>query len=159
MIKIVEFSDYNCSYCKKMSPMLEKILEEENDVEIIFRALPKLGSNSHLASKIAIVIHMISPDKFADFHRVLMSYTGRITESTIFDMVEQVGVDKQEVSNALENSQIVDIINRQMVNNLDMFDSLNFRTIPAFVIGDIPVPSSIGYRDLKKVIKRARADL
>lgn len=46
-IKIIEYSDYNCSYCKKVHTTIEKLVDESNGgISWTFRHLPILGANS-----------------------------------------------------------------------------------------------------------------
>ena len=37
--KIVEFLDYNCSYCKKVHMDIKKLLNESNDFQVIYKKL------------------------------------------------------------------------------------------------------------------------
>jgi hypothetical protein len=46
-IKIIEYSDYECSYCKKVYSVIKQIVDESNgQVSWIFRHLPILGQSS-----------------------------------------------------------------------------------------------------------------
>ena len=56
-LKIVEFIDYNCGYCKKNHEIMMNILNENNDIKYIIKELPILGESSLLASKFAIIIY------------------------------------------------------------------------------------------------------
>ena len=45
-VTIVEFFDYNCGYCKRVFPSLMKIVEENDDVRVVFKEFPILSDNS-----------------------------------------------------------------------------------------------------------------
>jgi protein-disulfide isomerase len=39
-LTLVVFTDYNCPYCKKFDPYLERIVEKYPDVAVVFKFLP-----------------------------------------------------------------------------------------------------------------------
>lgn len=53
-LTIVSFTDYNCPYCKQFDPMLEKIVQENPDVQLIVKLLPFKGQSSVNAAKAAL---------------------------------------------------------------------------------------------------------
>ena len=42
-ITIVEFFDYQCPYCKKISPVLDQVLSEDKNVRLVLKDWPILG--------------------------------------------------------------------------------------------------------------------
>ena len=62
-LKIVEFIDYNCGYCKKNHEIIMNILNENEDIKYIIKELPILGESSLLASKFAVTIYLIDGPK------------------------------------------------------------------------------------------------
>src|SRR5262245_22990788 len=46
-IAIVQFFDYKCGYCRRVSPTLSTLLKKHKNVRIIFKELPILGPESH----------------------------------------------------------------------------------------------------------------
>ncbi len=53
-LTLVNFTDYNCPYCKQLDPMLEKIVQKYPDVAVIIKPLPFKGESSVLAARIAL---------------------------------------------------------------------------------------------------------
>src|SRR3989338_4505556 len=45
-VTIVEFFDYNCGYCKRVSPTIEKLLGSDKKLRIIYKEFPILGQSS-----------------------------------------------------------------------------------------------------------------
>ena len=70
-LTIVSFTDYNCPYCKQFDPMLEKIVQENPDVQLIVKLLPP-GQSSVNAAKAALSTWQQAPDKFWALHQRLM---------------------------------------------------------------------------------------
>ena len=45
-IVLVEFFDYNCSFCKRLNPVLTTLLESDNKVALVFKEWPILSETS-----------------------------------------------------------------------------------------------------------------
>ena len=56
-LKIVEFIDYNCGYCKKTLPTISKLLKRFEDIKIVFVDFPILSNTSELASRAALAAY------------------------------------------------------------------------------------------------------
>ena len=69
---IVEFFDYNCSYCKKAHNDLKKVLNNVPNVKVVYKNFPILSEQSMKLAKIALLISMKSNEKFNIFHDAVM---------------------------------------------------------------------------------------
>ena len=45
-VTLVEFFDYQCGYCKRFAPILEKIKKEDPNIRVVYKEFPVLGSDS-----------------------------------------------------------------------------------------------------------------
>ena len=55
-LTLVVFTDYNCPYCKKFDPYLEKIVEKHPDVAVVFKFLPYRSESSLTAARDALTL-------------------------------------------------------------------------------------------------------
>ena len=55
-LTLVVFTDYNCPYCKKFDPYLEKIVEKHPDVAVVFKFLPFRSESSLTAARDALTV-------------------------------------------------------------------------------------------------------
>jgi protein-disulfide isomerase len=53
-VTIVEFSDYQCPYCKRTHPVVKSILASDGKVKLVFKDLPILGEASKIAALAAL---------------------------------------------------------------------------------------------------------
>src|SRR5829696_9146429 len=67
-ISIVEFFDYQCSYCITIASSIRSIVKSNPNVRIIFKEYPILGETSNVASRAALAVNKISPQKYYIFH-------------------------------------------------------------------------------------------
>ena len=76
---IIEFFDYNCSYCKKAHQDILKIEKnKKNNVKIIYKNFPILSKSSKKLAEIALLIAKDSNEKFNKFHNLIMSKKGLV---------------------------------------------------------------------------------
>ena len=80
-VTIVQFFDYKCGYCRRVSPTLSTLLEKHKNVRIIYKELPILGADSHMASRAALAAE--KQGAYVAFHRELMSLNGPMTPEAI----------------------------------------------------------------------------
>ena len=77
-VTIVEFFDYNCSFCKRSTDWLVETIEKHpKDVRVIFKELPILDNRSRtsrMAAKAAIAAHR--QGKYLEMHTALMEASG-----------------------------------------------------------------------------------
>ena len=57
-VTVVEFFDYNCGHCIKMSPVLSELMKNNPQVKVVYRELPIFGEKSINASKAALAAGM-----------------------------------------------------------------------------------------------------
>ncbi len=60
-LTLVVFTDYNCPYCKKFDPYLEKIVEKHPDVAVVFKFLPFRSESSLTAARDALTLWRQEP--------------------------------------------------------------------------------------------------
>jgi protein-disulfide isomerase len=53
-LSIIEFLDYNCPFCKKTAPELQKLLHAERMVRIVYKEWPIFGEVSQYAARSAL---------------------------------------------------------------------------------------------------------
>ena len=75
---IVEFFDYRCGYCSKQANDLAKILEEKNNVKIIYLEFPIFGGISDTVARIALSIWNSNPELYFDVHNKFMNLGPRM---------------------------------------------------------------------------------
>jgi protein-disulfide isomerase len=125
---VVEFSDYKCSFCKLSQKELAGKFGAQN-VQIIVRELPVLGSESELAAKYALAAAL--QGKYDPVRAGLMNLDG-LTVKNINQVLLENGVD-------LNRAQIdanSDIVREEIQNNRNLSEKLNVQGTPAFVIGN-----------------------
>jgi protein-disulfide isomerase len=149
-VRIVEFFDYNCGYCKKVFPELLKLVEKDKKVKIIFKDIPILGPTSETAAKWALAAHM--QKKFFGFHRALMEHKGPINDEVLQKAAKAADMDVNKAKEDAEGTTVL----MQVEKNRALAGQLGITGTPAFVVGEEVVPGAVPLEELEKMIADER---
>lgn len=110
-LTLVVFTDYNCPYCKKFDPYLEKIVEKHPDVAVVFKFLPFRSESSLTAARDALTVWRAHPEKFMKLNHTLMAKKGYHDDASIQEAQKRAGVSvttpDEESSLTIRRSLIV----------------------------------------------------
>lgn len=126
-VTLVEFFDYQCSYCKQFSPVLIQ-MSAQPKLRIVFKELPIFGPASEAAAVAALAAD--KQGKYLSLHEKLIQSLG-LTQAKVTEISQQVGVTP-EIMLADKNR-----INDEVAQNLDFMEQLHLVGTPSFVIAKI----------------------
>ncbi len=148
---VVEFSDYNCPYCKRAYPGIKELLAEDGDIKIVMIEFPVLGPNSQIAAKAALAANM--QGKYTAFHEGMMDTKTRLDEQGVLGVAQKIGLDMDKLKQDMESPAVA----KELESNALMARSLGISGTPAFVIGDQLVPGAVGKDKIKALVDKSRA--
>ncbi|SJZ56628.1 Protein-disulfide isomerase [Enhydrobacter aerosaccus] len=149
-VTIVEFSDYQCPYCKRTYPALKSVVAADGKLKIVYKDLPILGEASRIAALAALAAR--NQNKHEALHNALMEFSGKLDRDQIMTIAASVGIDVAQLQKDMEDPKLKDIIDR----NMALASALGVRGTPAFVIGKQFVPGAVDADALKQLIDEAR---
>lgn len=149
-VTIVEFSDYQCPYCKRAYSTVKSVVAADGKVRIVYKDLPILGEPSRIAAFAALAAR--NQGKHGPFHSALMEYSGKLDRDRIMEIAKSVGLDVAQLQKDMEDPKLKRIIER----NSALANALGVRGTPAFVIGKQFVPGAVEADTLKQLIADAR---
>ena len=129
---IIEFFDYNCSYCRRAHLDLKKIISEDNNIKVIYKNYPILSENSLKLAKYALIIAEIDKKKFVKFHNFILTNKGMINDEILSSIFKKLNIDKNYIQKKIDDKEI----NRKLQNDIELAKSLGLRGTPAFIISD-----------------------
>lgn len=152
-ITIVEFFDYNCSFCKRATDwVLEQVDHKDQNVRVIFMDLPVLDARtktSAMAARAALAAE--KQGKYREMHVALMRSNG-LSRARVRELAEEVGLDVQLLEKDMESAAIY----RHVDDIMTLADAAGIEATPGFFINGEFVS---GYNPplLKTLMKDARA--
>lgn len=148
-VTVVEFTDYNCGYCRSSVADVEKLLKSDKNIKLIYRELPILAQSSRDAALWALAA--AKQGKHDAFHKAMFSGESP-SENSIKKAAQIAGMDLK-VAQAFAVSPEAQA---EIDANLDMKQKIGFGGTPTFVIGDQVLEGAQGYDRLKEAVDAAR---
>ena len=151
-VSIIEWSDYNCPYCRKLEPELRQVVQDDGKVRLVLKDWPILGPVSVTAARIALAAKF--QNKYHQAHDAMMGVSSRLTESRINELLASVGVDMDRLKGDLAaHAKDIDGI---LKRNNDQAEAFGFRGTPSFIVGKYRVPGVLSMNEFEQVIADAR---
>ena len=152
-VRIASFSDYNCPYCRVLTPILAR-MESESDgkIQIAWHELPLLGDLSILASQAALAAK--KQGAYASFHKRLMRAAFLKTPEYIQRLAGDMGIDGDRLATDMQSQEIKDEISLSIA----LSKVFGFIGTPALVVGGTVVQGQISEKTLARLIEIERKD-
>lgn len=148
-IRIVQFFDYNCGYCRRVSSTVAKLLEERPDVQVIFRELPILGPESHLAARGALAAR--KQGAYLEFHHALMDLKSPATKAAIEETAGKLGLDIARLKADMVSAEV----QAMLAENQRLAGAIGVQSTPSFVIGSELVSGAMDLPGFQALIAKA----
>ena len=149
-VTIVEFFDYACPYCKAIEPRLETLLKTDHKVRLVLKEFPILTPQSMIATKAALAAS--AQGKYAAYHQAMMNWDGTPSESDIFDIAKQSGLDVARLKRDMQAPWITD----QIIANFNLARAIRAFQTPTFMVNGHELSSTSASIDFPKEVAAAR---
>lgn len=150
-VTLVEFFDYQCGFCKRMTGPLFETARADGRVRLVMKEFPILGPVSEIAARAALASRR--QGRYEDMHIALMSLRGRLTEQVVLQTARELGLDVDRLEADMADPELARIYGkvRALANRLDINGT------PTLIIGDELVAGAIDAGRLQALIDGARA--
>ena len=91
-VTLVEFFDYACPYCKASNPHVDRLVQEDKGLRVVYRELPILGPDSVTAARLSLEASKLG--RFGKFHDSLWA-AGRPAPDTNAAAAKAAGIAPQ----------------------------------------------------------------
>jgi protein-disulfide isomerase len=135
-ITIVEFFDYNCGYCRLIYPSLNKMVEKNHDLRLVYREYPVLSPHSMLPAQAALAAQL--QGKYMQLHTAMMEASMPLYEGEINKLAGEEGINTAQLDKDMNS----DAVMNQLQTNLSVGQALNIQGVPSFIIVRTSPPSS-----------------
>ena len=151
-ITIVNYTDYQCPYCRKSDVDLRQVVKDDGKIRLVFKDWPVLGPASVAAAKLVLAAKY--QDKYIQAHEALITANSRLTDDVVRERLTAGGVDVDRAAKDLDanTSKIDDILAR----NDRQAKAFGFRGTPAFIIGKFRVNSPLIAIQFERAVLDAR---
>ncbi|HWK64351.1 MAG TPA: DsbA family protein [Rhizobiaceae bacterium] len=153
-VTIVNFTDYNCPYCKKVAPVLARVIKDDGRIRHVYKDWPVIRPTSVEGARLALAAH--HQGRYEAAHAALMGVPATrdgISAEEMRAALKGAGIDmaRLDIDLAGRSREIEALIQRNMAQG----DALGLTGTPSFLVGPFRV-STLDYAGFKQVIADAR---
>jgi protein-disulfide isomerase len=149
-VTIVEFFDTRCPYCRRLEPVMEKFLNEDRGVKLVFKDLPILGDASVLGAKALLAAQ--NQGAYEKLREAIMQLPANTTLPMIEDAAKKLGLDWSRLQRDMNDPAIQQRIDA----NTKLARTLDIQGTPALIVGQELVPGAVDVAELRKMVETAR---
>lgn len=141
---LVNFTDYNCPFCKRFDPQLEEIVKKYPDVAVVIKPLPFKGQTSLESSQLVLTLWEKDPKAFQALHQKFMQKQGMLTDENIKQALKATGNEK-----LVANEKSAETLRTNMM----LAEKLGVNGTPATLVGDEIIPGAVDAQQLEAIVK------
>lgn len=150
-ITLLEFSDYDCGYCRRLQPEIKALLKSDPKIRHVVKALAMIGTPY---PEMAITAASAQGDqaKVTAFHEAMMTSESQLTKPKVLEIAAEVGLDAAQIERDAESPEVRARIQR----TLDIARALDINGTPALIFPD-RLASFVTVDQLQAIIADIRA--
>ncbi len=152
-VTIVEFTDYNCPYCRRSVADLRDLIKADPKLRVVIRDFPLQGQDSIEAAQVSIAAkNQLKADKWWDFHVKLMESKSRVGKAQALAAAKEAGADMMRLAKDMDSPET----QSRLQDTMRMADMLKLSGTPAYVIGNEIVFGAVGTEQLRSTVTAMR---
>ena len=152
-VTLTEFFDYNCPFCKKLVPAVQRLIGADPQLRVVFREWPVFGEGSDFAARAALAAR--EQGKYWQVHAGLIAMKDRAAEPSVMRVVRRLGLDEAKLRAAMQSDPVEDHIARSFM----LAEHMSLIGTPTFIAGDEALFGEQSFEDLTALVARARKTL
>jgi predicted DsbA family dithiol-disulfide isomerase/PHD/YefM family antitoxin component YafN of YafNO toxin-antitoxin module len=147
-VTIVEFSDFECPFCRDAQPALKQIVERR-DVRLIFKHLPLEGHRNSLPAARAAYCAG-EQDRFWQFHDALFA-AGNLSPPGLMERIaDDIGLGISRFKECLASEQS----RAAVVRDIETARTLRIDSTPSFLVNGKLIKGALSVAEWQKIIER-----
>jgi protein-disulfide isomerase len=150
-VTVVEFMDYNCSWCRKSIKEMQALLKADPHVRVVLKEFPIFGEGSEYAAKAALA--SVKQGKYWEFHQALFA-TPKVTIESTDQVAKEVGLDVAKMKTDMAAPTIV----AKVQKNAQLAQDLALTGTPGFVVDGRIFPGYIPLAEIQAALAEVRAN-
>jgi len=148
-VVLVEFSDFECPYCKRIAPSLTELVQRyPTQVKLVYRDFPleKIHQKSRTAAEAARCAG--EQGKYWEYHDLLFEKSPALTPDDLKNYAKQLGLDEAKFSECLAQRRFQAAVDA----DVKAAEAAGVSGTPAFFVNGLPVAGVRSVDELSKAI-------
>ncbi len=150
ILTIVEFSDFECPYCARVSPILDALAKEyPNKIRIVFKHFP-LSFHKNAKAGHAAALAAGAQGKFYEYRYKLGQQFKNLNDETFIKVATEIGLD----INKFKKDMVLDAEDEKKINaDIALGQKVGVRGTPTLYANGLPVEDR-SFQGLVKLLKK-----
>lgn len=148
-VTIVEFSDFECPYCSRLVPTLERVKEEYGDrVRLVFKQFPlrNIHPNAQKAAEASLCAH--DQGEFWAMHDAMFDDQQDLGVDALKAKAEEIGLDTATFAECLDSDRYADAVEEDLQEG----QRVGVSGTPAMFVNGRMVSGAVPYEQVARVI-------
>ncbi len=118
-VMIVEFSDFQCPFCRKVQSALKNLLETyQGQVSLAYRDFPLRGMHSQAELAAEASRCAVEQGKFWEYHDLLFGNPDKLNRSGVAGMAQSLGLDEKQFDACLSSGKYTKQIEQDLQDGI-----------------------------------------
>jgi predicted DsbA family dithiol-disulfide isomerase len=149
VVTIVEFSDFECPFCKQVQSALKQVVETYGrEVRLVFKHLPLEGHRNSLPAARATFC-AAEQDRFWQFHDAVFA-AGNLSPPVFEQIASELGLGLPKFQECVASERS----RRAVVKDIEAARLLRIESTPSFVVNGKVMKGALGFADFQKIIEQ-----
>jgi len=150
-ITIIEFTDFQCPFCKKGSLTMEELMKlYPNKIRLIFKNLPLSSIHKEAMSAAKAAMAANKQGMFWPYHDILFENSSNLNKDLYIQIARILKLDIKKFKSDMNSSEI----DKQVQYDIKIAKKFGIKETPVFIINGVVIKGAKSLEYFKKVINR-----
>lgn len=130
-VKLIEFFDYNCGYCRQAARDIRPLLSANKDAAVVLVNYAVLGIPSIGATRVALAFSKQKAARYLDFHQQLFEVRGTRSDDAAIAIAVKLGANKKQLLVDADSEAVTNA----MLTAARVGEKFGFMATPSYLLG------------------------
>ncbi len=153
-VTIIEFSDFQCPYCRRVQPALKKLMKEyEGRVKLVFRDFPLRRIHPQAQKAAEAAQCAADQNKFWPYHDKLFA-TSALFPHDLKNYAKELGLDTKQFDACLDSNKHAQEVEKDLKDG----EKAGVSATPSFFVNGQPLSGAASYERFQELVEAALAN-
>lgn len=155
-VSILMLHDFRCGHCKTAHQRINAYLQDEKNVNVVFKDFPILGPDSKFAARATLAAYLQGKGKQKALVHKITNTAGQVDDDDVLRLAKDAGLDIKRLEKDMDSKQVW----RELGNTKAAARRLGVRSTPTFIISakgkEQVITGVLEKSDLMDIVEKAR---
>jgi protein-disulfide isomerase len=153
LVTIIEFSDFQCPYCRRVQPALKKLMKEyEGRVKLVFRDFPLRRIHPQAQKAAEAAQCAADQNQFWPYHDKLFA-TSSLLPHDLKNYAKELGLDTEQFNTCLDSDKYAQEVEKDLQDG----ENAGVSATPSFFVNGQPLSGAASYERFQELVEAALA--